>query len=192
MIALLMAQNSKRLMKRIRVLALLGFFLSLPQAYGQDGSSNSSSTGAQNQSQSQNDANKKKNKKDSDEVAFSTTFSDAVAQEVLQRLTDGLEGHSERRLLSVFDDNKMDGYLNFEAQIGALFDRYESFRVHFRIAEATTEGDKGIVLVDIEIEEIPRSGDAQAVRKSDQMRFEMERGKKGWKIVDLRPRAFFS
>jgi hypothetical protein len=164
---------------------------------------NSSGTQAQqdqSQQPNQNDQDKnkkekKKKKKDKgsdDDASVPTSFSDAVAQSVLQQLTDGLEGHSERLMLSAFDDNKMDGYLNFEDQIEAFFQRYDSFRVHFRIAQATTEGDKGVVLVDIQLEEIPRSGNVQPVRKQDQMRFEMERGKKGWKIVDLRPRNFFS
>jgi hypothetical protein len=138
---------------------------------------------------------KKKKKKDKggvDDLTVPTTFSDAVASEVLQQLADGLEGHSERLMLSAFDDNKMDGYLNFEDQIEAFFRKYDSFRIHYRIAQATTEGDKGVVLVDLEMDEIPRSASVQPVRKRDQMRFEMERGKKGWKIVDLRPRSFFS
>lgn len=162
------------------------------------GNANKPGTSQQDQSQNQNDQDqnkKKKKKKDkgsADDVTVPTTFSEAVAKDVLQQLTDGLEGHSERLMLSAFDDNKMDGYLNFEDQIEAFFQRYDSFRVHFRIDQATTEGDKGVVLVDIEMEEIPRSGNAQPVRKQDQMRFEMERGKKGWKIVDLRPRNFFS
>lgn len=166
-----------------------------PNASAQDQSSSQSQ-----QDQSQNDKDKtkkdkKKKKKDkgsADDVSVPATFSDAVAQDVLQQLADGLEGHSERLMMSVFDDNKMDGYLSFEDQVEAFFQRYDSFRVHFRIDQATTEGDKGVVLVDIEMEEIPRSGNAQPVRKRDQMRFEMERGKKGWKIVDLRPRTFFS
>lgn len=147
------------------------------------------------QSQKDKKKDKKKKKKDkggADDLTVPTSFSDAVAQDVIQQLTDGLEGHSERLMLSTFDDNKMDGYLNFEDQIEAFFQKYDSFRVHFRIAQATTEGDKGVVLVDIEMEEIPRSASSQPVRKRDQMRFEMERGKKGWKIVDLRPRTFFS
>ena len=188
-------------MRRIAVLVVFGLLICMPGVCAQDQSSNSPN-GAQNQqdqSQNQSDTDKskkdkKKKKKDkgsADDATVPTTFSDAVAQDVLQQLTDGLEGHSERLMLSVFDDNKMDGYLNFEDQIEAFFQRYD-FRVHFRISQATTEGDKGVVLVDIEMEEIPRSGNAQAVRKRDQMRFEMERGKKGWKIVDLRPRTFFS
>jgi hypothetical protein len=147
------------------------------------------------QSQKDKKKDKKKKKKDkgsADDVTVPTSFSDAVAQDVMQQLTDGLEGHSERLMLSAFDDNKMDGYLSFEDQIEAFFQKYDSFRVHFRISQATTEGDKGVVLVDIQMEEIPRSANGQPIRKQDQMRFELERGKKGWKIVDLRPRTFFS
>lgn len=164
---------------------------------GNNSGNSNSGQAQQDQSQNQNDQNKKdkkKKKKDkgADDVTVPTSFSDAVAQDVLQQLADGLEGHSERLMLSAFDDNKMDGYLNFEDQIEAFFQRYDSFRVHFHIDQATTEGDKGVVLVDIQLEEIPRSGNTQPVRKQNQMRFEMERGKKGWKIVDLRPRNFFS
>lgn len=192
--------------KPFAFLSFIVLFLAPLLAQGQSsgsckGSGNPSGAQAQ-QDQSQppteNDKNKKEKKKkkkdkgSADDVTVPTSFSDAVAQDVLQQLADGLEGHSERLMLSAFDDNKMDGYLNFEDQIEAFFQRYDSFRVHFRIAQATTEGDKGVVLVDIEMEEIPRSGNAQPVRKRDQMRFEMERGKKGWKIVDLRPRNFFS
>lgn len=177
---------------------------STPQSQSANSSTTASAPAATAQTQdqkppdqSQNDKkkDKKKKKKDkgsADDLSVPTSFSDAVAQDVMQQLTDGLEGHSERLMLSAFDDNKMDGYLNFEDQIEAFFQKYDSFRVHFRIAQATTEGDKGVVLVDIQMEEIPRSANGQPVRKQDQMRFEMERGKKGWKIVDLRPRTFFS
>ena len=193
---------------------LVVLVLGLPALGTQDQSSQSSSAGGSsaaasgtNTTQAQPDSqpaqddkdkakkDKKKKKKDKgsvDDVTAPTIFSDAVAQSVLQQLTDGLEGHSDRLMLSAFDDNKMDGYLSFEDQILAFFERYDSFRVHFRISQATTEGSKGVVLVDIEMEEIPRSATGQPVRKRDQMRFEMERGKKGWKIVDLRPRGFFS
>jgi hypothetical protein len=86
----------------------------------------------------------------------------------------------------------MDGYLQFEDQIEAFFNKYTSFTVYFRIAQSATEGPKGIVLVDIQLEEIPRGAGSPPIRKNGQMRFELERGKKGWKIVDFNPRNFFS
>ena len=187
---------------------LVAFALCVPRLLCQDQTSSSVSSDGQrtnsaqdqqDQSQNQNDKGKskkeKKKKKEKgsvDDVTALATFSDAVAQSVLQQLTEALEGHNDRLMLAAFDVNKMDGYLNFEGQIAALFERYDSFRVHFRISQATTEASKGVVLADIEMEEIPRSANAQPIRRRDQIRFEMERGNKTWKIVDLQPRSFFS
>ncbi len=134
---------------------------------------------------------KKKDKAKAEDVYDSAVFSQAVANNVLSDLRDGLEGHSQRLVLSAFDDDKMDGYLTFEDQIEAMMQKYDSFRVHYRISQSTVEGPKGVVLVDFEMEEIPRAGGAP-IRRNGQLRFEMERGRKGWKIVDFNPRGFFS
>jgi hypothetical protein len=134
---------------------------------------------------------KKKDKAKPQDPYDSAVFSQAVANSVLNDLRDGLEGHSQRLLLSAFDQDKMDGYLTFEDQIEAMFQRYDSFRVHFRISQSTIEGPKGVVLVDFELEEVPRAGGAP-IRRNGQVKLEMERGRKGWKIVDFNPRGFLS
>ena len=140
---------------------------------------------------------KKKDKKDKeknggpqDEIN-TDIFSQAIANDVLGQIRDGLEGHSSRLMLGAFDPDKMDGYLSFEDQIEALFQRYDSFRVHYRISNASTEGGKGVVLVDWEMEEMPKSGGNPA-RRTGQIKFEMERTRKGWKVVDFNPRGIFS
>jgi hypothetical protein len=138
---------------------------------------------------------KKKKDKGSQDVMNTEVFSDDVARNVLNDIRDGLEGHSERLMLSAFDADKMDGYLTFEDQIQAMFQRYSEFRVHFRLSQATTEGPKGVILVDFEMEEVPNSTSGANVvpqRRNSQVRFELERGKKGWKVVDFSPRGFFS
>jgi len=137
---------------------------------------------------------KKKDKKDkgSQDVMNAEVFSTAVANSVLNDLRDGLEGHTQRLMLSAFDADKMDGYLEFEDQIEAFFNKYIAFTVWFRIAQTSIDGPKGIVLVDIQLEEDPRGATSAPIRKNGQMRFELERGKKGWKIVDFSPRNFFS
>lgn len=166
-------------------------------AHGETGSRTvlcSSDQAQQAQSQTQNDnaqnkgTDKKKKTGDSSEL----TFSDDVAKDVLEQLAQGLEGHNQSQMLSAFDRAAMDGYLNFADQIGTLFDNYDSFRLHYSIDQATADGDKGIVTVDMELEEIPASQNMQSVHKHDQLRFEMARGKKGWRIVDVKPRNFFS
>jgi hypothetical protein len=138
------------------------------------------------------DKDKKKKKSKSQDVLNTEVFTDDVARFVLSEVRDGLEGHLQRLMLSAFDDDKMAGYLSFEDQIQAMFDNYSEFRVHFRILQTTIEGPKGVVLVDFNLEEIPKSQNAQPQRKSTQMRFELERGRKGWRIVDFSPRGFFS
>ena len=153
---------------------------------------NSSDSGQQQQPPDEQKKKKDKKDKSSPDDINTGVFSTAVANNVLNDLRDGLEGHTSRLMLSAFDRDKMDGYLEFEDQIEAFFNRYESFRVYFRIVQTSTDGPKGIVLVDIQLEEIPRGATSPPVRKSGQMRFELERGKKGWKIVDFNPRTFFS
>jgi hypothetical protein len=137
------------------------------------------------------DKKKKEKAKPNDEIN-TEVFSDAAANQVLSDLRDGLEGHIQRLMLSAFDADKMDGYLNFEDQIDAFFNRYASFTVHYRIVQASIEKERGILLVDFGMEEIPRSSAGAPQRKSGQIRFELERGRKGWKIVDFTPRNFFS
>lgn len=203
---------------RFAVALLSALFVSVflsAQSTGQGSSSQStassqqqpSASSDQNQGQAQTDKSKdekkkekkdkkdKKKKQESDSEATAANanevFSTAEADDVLKTLADGLEGHSQRLMLSAFDTSSMDGGLQFEDQIEAFFQKYEAFRVHFRIANAAQQNGKGIIDVDIELEELPRAG-GNPVRKHDQMRFELEHGRKGWKIVDFRPRQFFS
>ncbi|MGC2322773.1 MAG: hypothetical protein WA463_09105 [Terriglobales bacterium] len=182
-----------RLLLALLVLLAWGFAPCVARS-AQNPNSNDSSGQQQQAPPDQSKDKKKKDKKDkgSQDDLNTEVFSTAVANNVLNDLRDGLEGHTPRLLLSAFDRDKMDGYLEFEDQIQAFFNRYESFRVYFRIVQSSTDGPKGIVLVDIQLEEIPRGATSPPVRKNGQMRFELERGKKGWKIVDFNPRTFFS
>jgi hypothetical protein len=118
-------------------------------------------------------------------------FSEAVANRLLRQLNDGLEGHSQRQFLSAFDADKFEGYLTLEEQMQAYFEKFGSFRSHFRILQTSVEGTRGVAIVEFEVESSPANGNA-VQRRSNQLRFEMERGRKGWKIVEMRPRGFFS
>jgi hypothetical protein len=183
----------RRLVLTIATLCLFSFSLCLAAA--QQAPDSSSPPQEQPKKDSDKDKDKKdKKKKDkakAQDPYDSAVFSQAVANTVLNDLRDGLEGHSQRLLLSAFDQDKMDGYLTLEDQIEAMMQRYDSFRVHFRISQSSIEGPKGVVLVDFDLEEIPRAGGAP-IRRSGQVKFEMERGRKGWKIVDFNPRGFLS
>ena len=154
----------------------------------------------QDQQQQKKEKKEKKKKKDKDKDKDKNSgpqdelntemFSQAIANDVLAQVRDGLEGHSQRLMLGAFDEDQMAGYLSFEDQIEAMFAKYDSFRVHYRITNSSIVGDIGVVLVDWEMEEMPRNGAPQ--RRSGQIRFEMQRTRKGWKISDFIPRGIFS
>lgn len=184
---------SKSLVKLVVTLSLLFSLCGWAAAQSTDTQSQPQTT--DQSSKKEKKEKKKKKDKGSQDVLNSEVFSDAIAKNVLDDLRDGLEGHSYRLFESAFSED-MDGYLTFEDQIEAMFQRYSEFRVHFNIAQTTTEGPKGVILVDITMEEIPNAGanarTPQPQRHEGQVRFELERGKKGWKIVDFAPRGFFS
>jgi hypothetical protein len=133
----------------------------------------------------------KMSKQQKDAAANTEAFDERAAAQVLGTIRDGLEGHSQRRLLSAFDSKTMDGYLTFEDQIDAYFTRYESFRVTYRILQTSEENERGVILAEFHLESSPRGGGTVAFREG-QLRFELQRGPKGWKIVDFDPRGFFS
>lgn len=120
------------------------------------------------------------------------TFSEQVSDQVLTDIADGLEAHNSRLLLSAFDARKMAGYRAFRDQIDALFEKYEGFRVHYNVTETAQEGGRGIVLANWEMEEISSDGVTPPLLRRGQIRFVLEPGAKGWKIVELQPRAMFS
>jgi hypothetical protein len=192
-----------RLAKVLLTLSLLITFGGLALAQSTDQSQtpppDNSTPKDQNKDQNKDQKKDKKKKKDKDkgsqDIVNSDVFSEAVGRSVLDDIRDGLEGHSPRLMESAFDEDKMDGYLSFEDAVEAMFQRYSEFRVHFTISQTSIEGPKGIILVDIEMEAVPNSTNGANVvpqRRQSQVRFELERGKKGWKIVDFSPRSFFS
>ena len=117
-------------------------------------------------------------------------FDERAAAEVLGHLRDGLEAHSQRLLLSTFDADKMDGFLTFQDQIEAYFTRYESFRIVYHILQTSQDNGHGVILADFQVENEPRGG-GRITRRQAQLRFVLEHGPKGWKIVDMNPRGFF-
>lgn len=173
--------------------SVLSYFLCFSLCLFAQNSSSYAANRTQTTSSAQEKASKKQKNKKSDEAddLNATAFSESVASAVMRRLADALEGQNRKLMLSLFDAEKMNDYAGFEGQIAAFFDHYVSLRVHLRILQTTTEGDKGIILTDIEMESLP-SGDAMPVRQHDQIRLELQRGAKGWRIVEIKPRDFFS
>jgi len=118
-------------------------------------------------------------------------FSAEVAGKLLQQLRAGLEAHDPQGMLAAFDRH-MPGHAVFKDQVRGFFESYGDFRVGYQMLQTWEEKDRGIVTVQFDLEAASADGGAPPIHKSAQLRFEFAHGPKGWKIIDLRPRNFFS
>jgi hypothetical protein len=118
----------------------------------------------------------------------SKEFSEDVAAQVLRIIRDGLQNHSANLVLAAFDHERLPNFLTFEDEIHSYFNQNDSIRCYFRILQTSTEGDRGIVLAEWQIESTRPGGLPQ--RRDSQVRFELAAGKNGWQIVGFAPRNF--
>jgi hypothetical protein len=116
-------------------------------------------------------------------------FNDRAASALLRQLAEALRGHSEKKLLALFDLSRMkDGPL-FREQISSFFSRSESIRVHLNLVEVA--GENQAMAVDAEME-VQAGNDGPPARRSERLGFTVARAGKEWKFTSVQPRAFFS
>ena len=118
-------------------------------------------------------------------------FSNDVVSRLLQQVTDGFSTGDRGEVLAAFDRARMRNYAQFRNSIAALFAQYETFRAGYNLRQSWPQGDRGVVIVQFELEGTPQGEGSAPFRRSAQLRFEFERGRAGWKIVDVSPRSFF-
>ncbi len=119
-------------------------------------------------------------------------FSDAVASQLLTQVTQGFITSNQGQVLAAFNRARMKNYPQFQASIAALFARYAGFRAAYRVRQSWPQGERGIVIVEFALEGAPLEEGSPSFRRRAQLRFEFERGRAGWRIVDVAPRGFFS
>src|ERR1017187_1763597 len=132
----------------------------------------------------------------SDQPAGSVTqavdLSDEVVRDVLTDLQQGITTHDLERVLEVFDQQNMKDYAQFHDQMVAFFRRYDSVKFRYQLLQVTSDKEGGFAIADIDMDADPSDILPTPQRRSTQMRFQMKRGLKGWKVVALRPADFFS
>lgn len=115
-------------------------------------------------------------------------FNESIASKLLSEVTEGLQAHLPRKMLGVFDLNRMNRGAIFKEQVTAFFNQYDSIRVHFKLVEVKDN----TVTVNAEMEESAPNAITPPQHKSAQLRFTAEKTPSGWKFVDVQPRSFFS
>ena len=122
----------------------------------------------------------------------SLDLSDEVVRDVLTNLQVGIETHDLTRVLAIFDPQNMQDYAQFRDQMVAFFRRYDSVKFRYQLLQVTADKDSGFAIADIDMDADPSDILPTPQRRSTQMRFQMKRGLKGWKVVALRPADFFN
>ncbi|HEY6252639.1 MAG TPA: hypothetical protein VI685_22000 [Candidatus Angelobacter sp.] len=118
----------------------------------------------------------------------SNTFTEEVAARLLSQMAEGLQGHSQKKMLSAFDLARMDGGATFKEQITAFFNQYETIRVHFKLIEVKDD----TAVVDAELDGTPHDAITPPEHKRMQLTFTAGKGADGWKFIDVQPRMFFT
>lgn len=138
------------------------------------------------------DARQTEQNKAKDEQRAGVVFSDEDGVRLLSNLRQAIENSRQDRLLKMFDAARVPNYEEFREQVSGFFQKYEAFQVRYHLTQASTEGNKGVLLADFAIEATPTGGGVASVRKDATLRLVVESKGKDWKIVDLSPRELFS
>lgn len=117
-------------------------------------------------------------------------FAAADAVQVLDGLRQALESGSRSRFLKAFDGRRMPGYAAFRDQITEFFEKYDSFRMQYRLMQTAMDGEFGAVVAEVGIEAVPVNGTGPGARR-DAVRLVLAWDGKAWKITDLAPRNLF-
>ena len=123
-----------------------------------------------------------------DSTKDESTFTEQAASRLLEQVAEGLNGRTAKKMLSAFDLNRMNGGAVFKDRISAFFNQTDSIRIHFKLLEVTDN----VAVVDAEMDVTPHSDLAPPQHKYMQLRFTGEKGRNGWKFIDVQPRNFFS
>jgi hypothetical protein len=121
----------------------------------------------------------------------SSDLSDEVIKDVLSDFQQGFETHNLEKVLSVFDAEDMPNFSQFRDQMVAYFRLHESFKLRYQLLQVNPDKDIGTATADIEMDEDPLDTLPTPKRRSTQMRFQIKRTPKGWRIIGLRPMDFF-
>jgi hypothetical protein len=135
---------------------------------------------------------KKKKKSDSSQNETSQDAKDRRAiHEVLQDFQDGFEGHSPNRVTAALDERFYD-FPRFEDAVTQFVQQSSEIRLYLREATTEVKGDKAILIVDAEMAFSTKARATQDLKRQQRVQFDFARGSKGWKIIDINPRNFFT
>jgi len=119
-----------------------------------------------------------------------TAFSEKTASDLIQKLSQTLEAHNQKRFLALFDIPQMRQGGVFRQQINLFFTHTELIRVHMNLVESSVEDQGPSLSIDAELDAQPINGPAW--RRNDRLTLRLAGSGESWKIIDMQPRSFFA
>ncbi len=119
------------------------------------------------------------------------TFTEKTASDLLLQLSEALEGHSQKKMLALFELPQMKGGGSFKQQVNLFFSQTDSIRVHLNLMETAAEGERPSFTVDAEMDAQPSNG-GPAWRRNERLSLTVSNAGGSWKFVEVQPRSFFS
>ena len=151
---------------------------------------------SQAQQQQQQEQEKKKEQKKNEPAPGPGDSPEAAARErraisrVLRDFGDGFEGKSPRRVTENLDE-RFDDFPRFEDLVTQFLEQSGEMRLFLRESSAEVKGDSGALTVDAEMI-FSRKSDGKERRRKARVQFDFTRTEKGWKILEIHPRGFFT
>ncbi len=121
-------------------------------------------------------------------------FSEAIAEQLMRQVRDGLVAGDADAALAAFDRDNMVGYREFAAQLQEFLRTWENVRVYYQIVQSAEKDCAtacGTATVQFEMEANNVQTQLPATRRAAQLEVVFQRTEKGWKIVNLTPRDIF-
>ncbi len=118
-------------------------------------------------------------------------FDEPAASRLLLQLNEALQGHSQKKMLDLFDLAHMKEGEQFKQQVSSFFAQAESIRAHLNLAGTATENSQTTLAVDAEIEVEPSNG-ALPWRRQERVSFQVAGNSGQWKFIGMQPRSFFA
>ena len=140
--------------------------------------------------------NQSRNNSDQNSASLSgptpLTLDDLVARDILEPLQGGMQGHSLKQVLNVFDQQSMTDYASLRDQLRAMFQNYSMFLFRYKLLQLTSDDDRASATCEIDLDATPVDDNALTLRRSVQMRLDLKHTAKGWRILAFSPSDFFA
>ncbi len=119
-------------------------------------------------------------------------LSDEVVRDVFTEFQRSMEASDLDHLLGTFDSDATAGFPQIRDQFAAFFRLHDNVKFRYQLLQVTADKDVAFATADVEMDAVPADALPTQQRRSTQMRFEMKRTPKGWRLTGLKPMDFFT